>query len=324
MIRPKILRKNRGEKTDINHHEKSKKALTPRKIYWLKFCENRTALLGLIGLILLILFILLGTILVPETQANQTVLANRIQPPSVSHWFGTDNTGRDQFARIIYGGQITIVIGVLAVFLQIGIGTIIGGLAAYYGGLIDSILMRFTESMLSIPSLLLLIVIGKYFGRDIQTLHIFGRTFSGSVPVVVLVIGATSWMYVARIVRAEVLSLKEREFIQAATVLGAKNFRILFYHLIPNAGGSLIVATTLGLANAVIMEAYVSFLGLGVQPPTATWGNMMTQSISYIQAGLWWMWIIPGFFIVYTILCFNLVGDGLRDAFDPHTRESYI
>ncbi len=304
--------------------DQNTQSFTPVKIIWIKFCEHKTALLGLAGLFLLLIFILLGSILIPESQANQTDITNRIQPPSRTHWFGTDNTGRDQFARIIYGGQITIVIGVLAVFLQISLGTLIGGIAAYYGGLIDSILMRFTESMLSIPSLLLLIVVGKYFGKDIQVLNIFGRTFSGSVPIVVLVIGATSWMYVARIVRAEVLSLKEREFVHAAIILGAKNPRILFVHLLPNTVGSLIVATTLGLANAVIMEAYVSFLGLGVQPPTATWGNMMTQSISYIQGGLWWMWVIPGFYIIYTILCFNLVGDGLRDAFDPHTNESYV
>ena len=177
----------------------------------------------------MLLFILLGSILVPEAQANQTEITNRIQPPSLTHWFGTDNTGRDQFARIIYGGQITLVIGVLAVFLQISLGTLIGGIAAYYGGLVDSILMRFTESMLSIPSLLLLIVIGKYFGKDIQMINIFGRTFSGSVPIVILVIGATSWMYVARIVRAEVLSLKEREFIQAAIVLGAKIFEFYLF-----------------------------------------------------------------------------------------------
>lgn len=294
-------------------------ALTPTQLVWRRFRRHRTALIGGIGFALVVLYIVLGSIIVGEDKANEVLLTGRLQAPSAQHWFGTDSTGRDQFARIIYGGQISLVIGLLAVGLEITFGALIGGIAAYYGGWVDSVLMRFTEAMLSIPSLFLLIVIGKYLGRDIQTINIFGRTFSGSVAVVILVIGLTAWMPLARIVRATVLSLREMDYVSASRSLGASNRRILMSHLLPNCLGPLIVAATLGMANAIITEAYVSFLGLGVQPPTATWGNMMTSSISFIQRGSWWMWTIPSFFIVYVILCVNLVGDGLRDAFDPRT-----
>jgi peptide/nickel transport system permease protein len=173
--------------------------------------------------------------------------------------------------------------------------------------------------MLSIPSLFLLIVLGKYLGKDVPTLNIFGRSFSGSVGIVIVVIGVTSWMALARIVRSSVLSLRETDFIAASKALGSSNQRIFFNHLVPNTLGVIIVAATLGLAGAILAEAYVSFLGLGVQPPTASWGNMLTSAQSFIQKGAWWMWLFPCLFIVFTILCINLMGDGLRDAFDPRS-----
>ena len=179
--------------------------------------------------------------------------------------------------------------------------------------------MRFTEAMLAIPSLFLLIVLAKFIGRNVGQVNIFGRTFSGSIGIVILVIGITSWMYLARIVRANVLSLKELDYISASKALGASNRRIFFSHLVPNTLGAIIVASTLGLAGAILLEAYVSFLGLGVQPPTSTWGNMMQQAQSFIIRGAWWMWVFPSLFIVLTILCINLLGDGLRDAFDPRS-----
>lgn len=294
-------------------------ALTPGQLVWRRFRKHRMALLGAWGLVLLFVFIAGGSVLIPEGKANAGTLRDRLQSPNAQYWFGTDNTGRDAFSRIVYGGQISLVIGVLAVVLSVTFGTIIGGTAAYYGGWLDSLLMRFTEAMLSIPSLFLLIVLGKYLGKDIQTITLFGRTFSGSVGIVVLVIGTTSWMYLARIVRANVLSLRELDYISAARALGVSNARIFFTHLVPNTLGPIIVSATLGLAGAIISEAYVSFLGLGVQPPTASWGNMVTQAISFIQKGAWWLWTFPSLFIVYTILCINLIGDGLRDALDPRT-----
>ena len=277
------------------------------------------ALLGMVGFSLLMLFIITGSILVSEERANVVDPRSRLSPPSAEHWMGTDSTGRDLFARVIHGGQISLLVGVLAVLLSVSAGTLIGGLAAYYGGWVDSLLMRFTEAMLSIPSLFLLIVLGKFFGKDIQSIEILGRTFSGSVGIVILVIGLTSWMYLARIVRANVLSLREMDYISVSKSLGASDARIFFNHLIPNTMGAIIVASTLGLAGAILSEAYVSFLGLGVQPPTASWGNMLTQAQQFIQRGSWWMWVFPSFFIVFTILCINLIGDGLRDAFDPRS-----
>jgi len=277
------------------------------------------ALIGAIGVVLLVIFILIGSIIVPESSANSGNLLVRLSSPMAGHPFGTDSTGRDVFFRIIYGGQISLFIGLLAVGLEVSLGTVLGGMAAYFGGWVDAIIMRFTEAMLAIPSLFLLIVLAKFLGHNIPTFSILGRTFSGSVLIVILVIGVTSWMYLARIVRANVLSLKEMDYIAASKALGANSPRIFFNHLIPNTLGPIIVASTLGLANAILTEAYVSFLGLGVQPPTATWGNMMDQAQSFLLRGVWWMWVFPSIFIVFTILCINLMGDGLRDAFDPRS-----
>jgi peptide/nickel transport system permease protein len=294
-------------------------ALTPGQLVWRRFRKHRIALLGGFGIILLLLYIIIGTILIPLDIANSVDLSSRLGPPTSFHWFGTDSTGRDGFARIVHGGQISLIIGLLAVLISVSVGTVIGGVAAYYGGWVDAVLMRFTEAMLSIPQLFLLIVLGKFLGRDIQTIKLFGLEFSGSVAIVIVVIGMTSWMYLARIVRANVLSLKEMDYISAARSLGASNMRIFFKHLVPNTLGIIIVSATLGLAGAILSEAYVSFLGLGVQPPTASWGNMLTSAQSFIQRGAWWMWVFPSLFIVFTILCINLLGDGLRDAFDPRS-----
>ena len=299
--------------------EESKVTLSPAQLVWRRFRKHRLALMGAVGVTLLILFIIIGSIVVPEKSANTGDLLVRLQPPRAGHPMGTDSTGRDVFNRIIYGGQISLFIGILAVLLAVSLGTVIGAAAAYFGGWVDAVLMRFTEAMLAIPALFLLIVLAKFLGRNIPTIKFLGRSFSGSIGIVILVIGLTSWMYLARIVRANVLSLKELDYVSAAKALGANPARIFFSHLIPNTLGPIIVSATLGLANAILTEAYVSFLGLGVQPPTATWGNMMEQAQSFIIRGAWWMWVFPSLFIIFTILCINLMGDGLRDAFDPRS-----
>ena len=293
--------------------------LTPQQLIWRRFRKHHMAMAGGIGFGLLLLFIIIGSIAFSEKKANEVDLVARLTPPGVTHWMGTDSTGRDIFARIIYGGQISLIVGVLAVIISVSLGSVVGGVAAYYGGWVDTILMRFTEAMLSIPSLFLLIVLGKYLGKDVQTITILGRSFSGSVGIVIVVIGLTSWMYLARIVRANVLSLREMDYISASKSLGGSDVRIFFRHLMPNTMGAIIVSSTLGLAGAILNEAYVSFLGLGVQPPTASWGNMLTSAQSFIQRGAWWMWVFPSVFIILTILCINLLGDGLRDAFDPRS-----
>lgn len=297
-------------------------ALTPQQLIWRRFRKHRLAIWGIVGFTLLLIFIIVGSILISDKKANEVDLKSRLSPPSQLHWMGTDSTGRDIFARMIHGGQISLIVGFLAVIFSVSLGAVVGGAAAYYGGWVDIILMRFTEAMLSIPSLFLLIVLGKYLGRDVQTIIVFGRSFSGSVGIVIVVIGVTSWMYLARIVRANVLSLKEMDYISASRSLGASDMRIFFRHLIPNTMGAIIVSSTLGLAGAILNEAYVSFLGLGVQPPTASWGNMLTSAQSFIQRGAWWMWVFPSLFIIITILCINLIGDGLRDAFDPRSNRN--
>ena len=245
-------------------------------------------------------------------------LKSRLESPSPEHPFGTDGTGRDIMARTIYGGQISIIIGLLAVAVSMLVGVTVGAVAGFYGGIVDSVLMRFTEAMFTIPQLFLLLVMAKYFSNKIPDVQLLGRTFSGSVIVIVAIIGLTSWMYLARIVRADFLSLKEREFVVAANTIGTKNQSIIIRHILPNTMAPIIVAATLGVANAILAEAYISFLGLGVRPPTATWGNMLEGAYNYIDTAPW-LWVFPGLMILLTVLSINFLGDGLRDALDPTT-----
>ncbi len=303
--------------------------LTPTQLAWRRFRKHRMAMLGASLLIALLIYVFLGGLLLArgmcaplgkvvtgEAYANCNDTAIKLNPPSAAHPFGTDTIGRDVLARTIYGGQISIAIGLLAALVEVIIGTLVGALAAYYGGWVDSLLMRFTEAMLNIPSLFLLIVAAKFLGGQLPEVSLLGRTFSGSVIVIILIIGFTSWMVLARIVRANILSLREMDYIQAARSLGVSNARIIFTHLLPNTIAPIIVSATLGVAGAILNEAYVSFLGLGVQPPTASWGNMLDDSYRYLESAPW-MWIFPGFLILLTVLSVNFVGDGLRDAFDP-------
>ncbi len=293
--------------------------LTPSQLIWRRFRKHRMALVGVVGFTLLMLFILIGSFIITDERSNAVDLQARLSAPSDKYIMGTDSTGRDVFARIIHGGQISLFVGITAVTISVTLGTLVGGLAGFFGGWVDSVLMRITEAMLSIPQLFLLIVLGKFIGKDIETVTILGRQFSGSVIIVICVIGFTSWMGLSRIVRANVLSLKEMDYVAVSKSLGSSQLRTFFKHLIPNTMGVIIVASTLGLAGAILSEAYVSFLGLGIQPPTASWGNMLTSAQSFVQQGSWWMWVFPSTFIILTILCVNLIGDGLRDAFDPRS-----
>lgn len=295
------------------------KILTPGQLIWRRFRKHRMAVVGMISFSLLVLFVIIGSFYISEEEANTVDLQARLSAPNQTYIMGTDSTGRDIFSRIIHGGQISLIVGITAVSISVTLGTLIGGVAGFFGGWVDNILMRFTEAMLSIPQLFLLIVLGKFIGRDIDTVVIFGRTISGSVMIVIFVIGLTSWMGLSRIVRANVLSLKEMDYVAVSKSLGSSQIRTFFKHLIPNTMGVIIVASTLGLAGAILSEAYVSFLGLGIQPPTASWGNMLTAAQTFVQQGSWWMWVFPSIFIVLTILSVNLIGDGLRDAFDPRS-----
>lgn len=286
---------------------------------WRRFRRHRLAMLSALVIILLFVYSFGGALIYSEADANFNDTSVRLEGPSPEHPFGTDTVGRDILARTIYGGQISLMIGLTAVLVQLVIGILIGAASGYYGGLVDSLLMRFTEAVLTIPSLFLLLVMAKFFGGRIPDLTLFGRTFSGSVVVIVLIIGLTSWPRLARIVRAEFLSLKENEFVLAARATGTPNRQIIFRHILPNTVAPIVVTATLAVAGAIISEAYISFLGLGVQPPTATWGNMITGATNYIEDAPW-LWIFPGLFILLTVLSINFVGDGLRDALDPRSR----
>ena len=305
--------------------------LSPWQLAWRRFRKHKMAVIALIGLILVFAYIWLGGLLfargmcaptgqyvTAEAYANCNDTSIKLQPPSREHPFGTDTIGRDILARTIYGGQISLSIGVFAAIVEVFLGVVIGAVAGYFGRWIDDILMRITEAMLIIPSLFLLIVLGKALGGKVSEVEIFGRSFSGSVIVIILVIGFTSWMYLARIVRANILSLKELDYIAASRALGVSDARIIFRHLLPNTIAPIIVSATLGVSGAILSEAYVSFLGLGVQTPTASWGNMLDSAVKYIQSAPW-LWFFPGLLILLTVLCINFIGDGLRDALDPRS-----
>jgi len=289
------------------------------ELTWRRFRRHKMALFGGVTLILLVLYSFGGAFIFSEAFANRTETGARLQSPSAEHPFGTDTIGRDILARTIFGGQISLLIGLTAMLVEVFIGVLVGSLAGYYGGKLDSLLMRFTEAVLTVPQIFLLLVMAKFFGDKIPNLELLGRTFSGSVIVIILIIGLTSWPYLARIVRAEFLSLKEREFILAARATGTPTSQIIFRHILPNSIAPIVVSATLGVASAITLEAYISFLGLGVRPPTATWGNMLEGAYNYIEEA-YWLWLFPGALIVLIVLSINFLGDGLRDALDPHSR----
>jgi len=286
---------------------------------WRRFRRHKMAIFGTVVLILLVLYSFGGAFFVSEKYANFNNTKERLQPPSAKHPFGTDTVGRDILARTIYGGQISIMIGITAAFVEVTLGILIGAMAGFFGGRTDSVLMQITEAMLTIPQLLLLIVMSKFFSGSVPNINLFGRVLSGSVVVIILIIGLTSWPYLARIVRAEFLSIKEREYILAARATGTPNWEIIFKHILPNSMAPIVVSATLGVATAIGLEAYVSFLGLGVRAPTATWGNMLENAYRYIESASW-LWFFPGMLIVLITLSINFLGDGLRDALDPRSR----
>ncbi|HET6230878.1 MAG TPA: oligopeptide ABC transporter permease [Longimicrobiaceae bacterium] len=270
------------------------------------FRRNRMAMAGLGVMVLLYVVTLLTPMIAPyDPVAQGDIVLSRYLHPSIQHLMGTDKFGRDIFSRVLYGSRISLTIGFIAVGISVTLGTLMGALAGYYGGIVDSMLMRFTDMMLSFPRLVLLIVVIALF--------------QSSIWLVVVVLGLTGWMGTARIVRGEVLSLREREFVQAARALGMGDGRIIFRHVVPNTLAPVIVSATLGIGQTILTEASLSFLGLGVQPPTPSWGNMISDGRDVlIQA--WWISTFPGLAIVLTVIAFNLLGDGLRDALDPRLR----
>ena len=222
---------------------------------------------------------------------------NLLMPPSARHLLGTDGLGRDLMSRIIFGARISLSIGLIAVGISVVIGLIFGSISGFYGGLIDSAIMRFVDIMLCFPTFYLILAVAAILGPSIFN--------------IMIIIGLTSWMGTARLIRGEILSLKEREFIQAERAIGASNFRIILRHLIPNAIGPVLVNATLGIAGAILIESGLSFLGLGVQPPTPSWGNILIESKSTLGVA-WWITVFPGVAILITILGFNFIAEGLK------------
>lgn len=305
-----IARLNATSESEAQHRTLLQMALR-------RFFRHKMAVAGLTMLVFVVLFTIGGAFIFSEADANFNDTSRRLIV-SEAHPLGTDNIGRDILARSIYGGQISLIIGLFAMTVSVTVGITVGVLSGYFGGWVDSLLMRLTEAMLSIPTLLLLLLLANVLGNRIPELRLFGRSFSGSVLVIIFIIGATSWMYLARIIRGNILSLKASEYVLAARALGANDWRIITRHLLPNTLAPIVVAATLGVAQAILQEAYISFLGVGVKPPTATWGNILEGAKQFIHSAPW-LWLVPSTLILITVMGINFVGDGLRDALDPRT-----
>jgi peptide/nickel transport system permease protein len=276
-----------------------------------RFRRHHLAVVATVVLTLIVLVTIFAPVIAPY-DPNALNPAEKLQNPSADHWFGTDDVGRDIFSRVLYGGRVSLVIGVAATLVALLIGTLIGAMSGYFGGLIDNALMRLVDVFLSFPSLFILIVLATVIRTNSHL-----RQYSGSIWPIATVIGILAWMGLARIVRASFLSLREKEFVEAARAAGAGNMRIMFRHILPGSIGPIIVQGTLLIAAAIITESGLSYLGFGVQPPTATWGTLLDDAQSHMQT-LPMFAIAPGVMIFLVVMCINYVGDGLRDAFDPY------
>lgn len=276
-------------------------ASAPASVVWRRLKRHRLALASVVAVVLISAMCLAAPLIAPF-DFDQIDLGSIREPPSLEHWLGTDDLGRDLFTRILYGGRVSILIGLLAAVVGTGFGSILGAVAGFYGGRVDDALMRFTDVVYSIPTLPLLIVLASYTQAGARSMAV--------------TIGVLSWMATARVVRGEVLKIREMEYVQAARSLGATNARIIGRHVLPNAVGPIVVGATLAVGNAIILESSLSFLGLGVQPPTPTWGNMLMDAQATMSTQPW-LSIFPGLAILVVVLAVNFLGDGLQDALDP-------
>ncbi len=285
------------------------KAVNPWMIAWERFIKNKISVAGGVLFILILIAVIVVPMLSPY-QVSEFELNNKELAPSAKHWLGTDEQGRDVLMRLFLGGRISIMVGLLAAGVSVIIGSIIGGIAGFYGGAIDDWLMRFAEIVYSIPFLPTVITLSAALMFRVEP--------SQKMFLVMLLIGALSWPGLARIVRGQILSLREQEFMQATEILGISHASRIMKHLLPNVLAYIIVSATLGMAGAILSEAALSFLGLGVQPPTPTWGNMIERAKNTnVFRFMPWLWIPPGVMIMMTVVSINLLGEGLRDAFDP-------
>jgi peptide/nickel transport system permease protein len=280
----------------------------PRARRWVtarRFAQNRLAVVGLTVIILLYALALLAP-LIQRYPYDQITSGMRDKPPSAEHWLGTDRNGRDVYSRLIKGGQISLAAGFASVVIIMLVGTTLGAVAGFFGGIIDGFVMRFTDILLSIPLLLLLITAASLFQPGLKT--------------TVIVIGFSAWPGTARLVRGQFMALKGQEYVTAARAIGATPRRIMQHHLFPNTLAVIIVQATIWLSYAILLEASLSYLGLGVQIPTPSWGTILQDGQRELLAGAWWLTTFPGLAIFLTVLSFNLMGDGLRDALDPRHR----
>lgn len=283
------------------------KPSSPSAEIFKRFRRHRLAMVGVVILSLIVFASVFAPVLSPY-DPNRVNLRERSQPPSLQHWMGTDRTGRDVLTRVLYAGRISLMVGVVAVTISLLVGTVLGAVAGHFGGWVDSLIMRAVDVVMTFPAIIILLSLAAIVGPGIvQTMLIVGLLGS-PIP--------------CRLVRSRMLSLREQEFVTAARALGASDGRIILKHALPNSFDVLIVYATLGIASAILLEAGLSFLGLGVQPPTASWGNMLNvaRNISYLE-GYPWEWMPAGVAIVLTVLAINFIGDGLRDAFDPRSKQ---
>ncbi|OPY86978.1 MAG: Glutathione transport system permease protein GsiD [Smithella sp. PtaU1.Bin162] len=273
--------------------------------FWETFYRNKLALTGS-GIVLLLFFVSVFAPLIAPYDPGQIDLKNVLLPPSLDHWFGTDQLGRDVLSRMIWGARISLKVGFVATGVAIIIGTLLGAVAGYYGGWLDAGIMRFVDIMLCFPTFFLILAVIAFLEPSIWN--------------IMIIIGLTGWMGVTRLVRADFISLRERDFVKAAKVIGAGDLRIIFIHILPNAMASILVAATLGIAGAILTESALSFLGIGVQPPTPSWGNILTAGKDNIDIA-WWLSLYPGLAILITVVGYNLLGEGIRDSLDPRLKK---
>jgi len=273
------------------------------KIYFQRFRQNHLAMAGLLIVGFLTVLALVSPWVSPKDPSLQDLTA-RLQGPSPSHWMGTDDLGRDVFSRLLLGTRISLSVGFVAVGISMSVGTFLGLWAGFFGGKWDTLLMRLVDVMLSIPTLFLILAVLAFLGPNIYN--------------VMAIIGLTSWPGLARLVRGECLSVREREYVQAAKMAGVSTARLLFIHILPNVVAPILVSATLGVGGAILTESALSFLGLGVQPPTPSWGNILSIGRDYLHIA-WWLSLFPTLAILVTVLAFNLLGEGLRDVLDPRT-----
>jgi peptide/nickel transport system permease protein len=294
-----------GLEPELAAEEELTTAGNPWRLAAATFVENKAAVLGLIIIVAMAGFSFLGPLFYHTNQLT-TSLANSRLPPSSAHPLGTDDVGYDELGRLMLGGQSSLEVGLAAAVVATFIGVAYGAISGFVGGILDGIMMRAVDALLAIPTLFLLI-------------YLF-TVFQASVPLMILVIGLVAWLVPARLVRAETLSLRTREYVQAVRAMGGSRRRMVARHIVPNTIGTIMVNATFQVADAIVALASLSFLGLGIQPPAANWGQMLSSGLTYVYAGDWWLIYPPGIAIVLTVMAFNAVGDSLRDAFDNRLR----